>query len=241
MSAARRLTTAAILAAAAALAPAAPAALAREAPTPVQTVRPTGVGLPQLGQTQTMGAAELVPALRAYHDSGAYERDLATVDRLARSYLERRLKARHRPRRPALVLDIDETSLSNYAGLTASGFIASGTTVDVVSGTGTAIAPTLQLFDAARRRHVAVFFITGRPGVLRSITETNLRSAGYKGWAGISFSSGGSTIAYKSRERARIERRGYTILANVGDQESDLAGGHAKRAFKLPNPFYLIP
>jgi predicted secreted acid phosphatase len=241
MSAARRLATAAILAAAAALAPAAPAALAREAPTPVQTVRPTGVGLPQLGQTQTMGAAELVPALRAYHDSGAYERDLATVDRLARSYLERRLKARHRPRRPALVLDIDETSLSNYAGLTASGFTASGTTVDVVSGTGTAIAPTLQLFDAARRRHVAVFFITGRPGVLRSISETNLRSAGYKGWAGISFSSGGSTIAYKSRERARIERRGYTILANVGDQESDLAGGHAARAFKLPNPFYLIP
>jgi predicted secreted acid phosphatase len=241
MRAARRLATAAILAAAAALAPAAPAALAREAPTPVQTVRPTGVGLPQLGQTQTMGAAELVPALRAYHDSGAYERDLATVDRLARSYVERRLKARHRPRRPALVLDIDETSLSNYAGLAASGFTASGTTADVVSGTGTAIAPTLQLFDAAQRRHVAVFFITGRPGVLRSITETNLRSAGYKGWAGISFTSGGSTIAYKSRERARIERRGYTILANVGDQESDLAGGHAKRAFKLPNPFYLIP
>jgi acid phosphatase len=207
----------------------------------VQAVRPTGVGLPHIGQAQTMGAAELVPALRAYHDSGAYDRDLAAVDRQARAYVDRRLRARHKPRRPALVLDIDETSLSNYAGLTASGFTASGTTVDVVGGTGTAIAPTLKLFDAARRRHVAVFFITGRPGVLRGITERNLRSAGYRGWAGISFSSGGSTIAYKSRERARIERRGYTILANVGDQDSDLAGGHAKRAFKLPNPFYLIP
>jgi predicted secreted acid phosphatase len=225
----------------AAPAAAAPVATAREAPTPVETVRPTGVGLPQLGQTQTMGAAELVPALRAYHDSGTYERDLATVDRQARAYLERRLKARHRPRRPALVLDIDETSLSNYAGLTSSGFTASGTTLDVVGGTGTAIAPTLKLYAAARRRHVAVFFITGRPGVLRGITERNLRAAGYEGWAGMSFSSGGSTVAYKSRERARIERRGYTILANVGDQESDLAGGHAKRAFKLPNPFYLIP
>ena len=50
-----------------------------------------------------------------------------------------------------------------------------------------------------------------------------------------------TTIAYKSRERARIERRGYTIVANVGDQDSDLAGGHAERAFKLPNPFYFIP
>lgn len=38
--------------------------------------------------------------------------------------------------------------------------------------------------------------------------------------------------------RAAIEAQGYTIVANVGDQESDLAGGRAERAFKLPNPFY---
>jgi len=30
-------------------------------------------------------------------------------------------------------------------------------------------------------------------------------------------------------------------VANVGDQLSDLAGGHAGRDFKLPNPFYHIP
>ena len=161
---------------------------------------------------------------------------------MARSYLNRRLKARHRPRRPAVVLDVDETSLSNYAGLAASGFAATGTTIDVVSGTGTPIAPTLRLFSAARRRHVAVFFVTGRPAALRGITERNLRDAGYTGWAGMSLNPAGmTTIAYKSRERARIERRGYTIVANVGDQDSDLAGGHADRAFKLPNPFYFIP
>lgn len=34
---------------------------------------------------------------------------------------------------------------------------------------------------------------------------------------------------------------GFRIIVNVGDQESDLAGGHAERAFKLPNPFYIIP
>ena len=39
----------------------------------------------------------------------------------------------------------------------------------------------------------------------------------------------------------RIENEGFTILANVGDQDSDLEGGHAKRAFKLPNPMYYIP
>ena len=30
------------------------------------------------------------------------------------------------------------------------------------------------------------------------------------------------------------------ILVNIGDQQSDLAGGHARRAFKLPSPFYFI-
>ena len=38
-----------------------------------------------------------------------------------------------------------------------------------------------------------------------------------------------------------IEAQGYDIVANVGDQYSDLAGGHADRAFKLPNPFYFLP
>jgi hypothetical protein len=33
-----------------------------------------------------------------------------------------------------------------------------------------------------------------------------------------------------------MEERGFTIVANIGDQASDLANGHAERAFKLPNP-----
>jgi acid phosphatase len=41
--------------------------------------------------------------------------------------------------------------------------------------------------------------------------------------------------------RAAIEDEGYTIVANVGDQPSDLEGGHAERAFLLPNPFYRVP
>jgi hypothetical protein len=34
---------------------------------------------------------------------------------------------------------------------------------------------------------------------------------------------------------------GHPIIANVGDQWSDLAGGHAAMDFKVPNPFYFIP
>jgi acid phosphatase len=38
-----------------------------------------------------------------------------------------------------------------------------------------------------------------------------------------------------------IETKGFTIIANIGDQESNLAGGLAERKFKVPNPVYFIP
>ena len=49
-----------------------------------------------------------------------------------------------------------------------------------------------------------------------------------------------TTVEYKSLTRKHIESLGYRIVANVGDQFSDLQGGHEQRAFKLPNPMYFI-
>jgi len=50
-----------------------------------------------------------------------------------------------------------------------------------------------------------------------------------------------TTIHYKSATRAHIESLGYDIVANVGDQFSDLKGGHADATFKIPNPTYYLP
>ncbi|TQS41065.1 HAD family acid phosphatase [Cryptosporangium phraense] len=50
-----------------------------------------------------------------------------------------------------------------------------------------------------------------------------------------------TTIHYKSATRAHIESLGYDIVANFGDQYSDLKGGYANRTFKLPNPTYYLP
>jgi predicted secreted acid phosphatase len=49
------------------------------------------------------------------------------------------------------------------------------------------------------------------------------------------------TIQYKSGTRAYIESQGYDIVANFGDQFSDLLGGFADRTFKMPNPNYYLP
>ena len=249
-------------------------------------LRPTAIGLPLLGASGTVGAGELPSALRSYHDSGAYDADVAATVDGARAFLDARLagtpapapaapakpapakctyryhrikrkkgklalyrRTRHCPKakaaavtKSAIVLDIDETSLSNYSGLVASNFSGTGTVAPAASGTGTAIAPTVALYHDAKAHGVAVFFVTGRPSQIADITATNLKTAGYdQGWDGLQFKPADQGVAaFKSAARAAIEGKGYEIVLNVGDQESDLDGGHADEAVKVPNPFYFI-
>ncbi|HEY6637108.1 MAG TPA: HAD family acid phosphatase [Solirubrobacterales bacterium] len=238
---------------------------AKPQPSPPVSIRATGVALPQIGEQGTVGASDLTGALRSYHDGGQYESDLSAVDGQARTFMLRQAKAlrqkrKHRcsrkgtkkksrsaasckPLNLAIVLDIDETSLSNYTQLNLTSF--SNPTVALataaVAGVSPAIAPTLDLYRQARVAGISVFAITGRPSAIEAQTRQNLSNAGYTDLAGIFFKPGGeATIPFKSGQRAALEGQGYRIVANVGDQESDLAGGHADRSFKLPNPFYFI-
>jgi HAD superfamily, subfamily IIIB (Acid phosphatase) len=202
---------------------------------------------PNLGEFKT--------TLVQYHESGAYLRDLAAVDVQAERYiLQRGAGLNH----AAVVLDIDETSLSNWREIIADdfGYIHDGQCEDLpkgpcgshaweLMGHADAIAPTLHLFQAARKANIAVFFITGRDGSEQAATEKNLNEVGFTGWTKVILRPSGSRTAsaadFKAPERAKIEAQGYIIIANIGDQPSDLAGGHAERAFLLPNPFYRIP
>ena len=190
----------------------------------------------------------------AYHDSGSYNRDLTIVANRATNWIAQRAAGSSKP---ALVLDIDETALSNWEIIKLDDFgrpIAGP--CDPSSGApcgwaawdllarDPAIAPTLQLFRAARAASVAVFFITGRPEAQRAATEGNLRKAGFGDYVKLFMVSNGAHLTsaadFKTPVRAEIERLGYTIIANVGDQPSDLLGGHAEKKFLLPNPFYRV-
>jgi predicted secreted acid phosphatase len=53
--------------------------------------------------------------------------------------------------------------------------------------------------------------------------------------------TGCSTIQYKSAVRRYLVNQGYDVIANFGDQFSDLIGGYADRSVKLPNPTYYLP
>ncbi len=243
-----------------------PAQPAKPQPSPPVSIRPTGVGLPQIGEQATVGASDLASSLRSYHDGGQYESDLRAVDSQAQTFMLRQAKALRqkrkrqcsrkggkkksraaascKPPKLAIVLDIDETSLSNYTQLELNNFgNASGAlAVAAIGGNSPAIAPTLDLYRRARAAGISVFAITGRPTLVETQTRQNLNNAGYTDLAGIFFKpASDAVIPFKSGERAALEAQGYRIVANVGDQESDLAGGHADRSFKLPNPFYFIP
>ncbi|MEO8401943.1 MAG: HAD family acid phosphatase [Gammaproteobacteria bacterium] len=189
-------------------------------------------------------------SLVRYHDSGEYQKDQArTIDK-AMEYLKSRLERAqrtHKNKKMAVVLDIDETALSNYPDLYRMGFGGSPLEINsaIDKGVDAAIAPTLKLYRYAKANNISVFFITGRTEKNRASTEKNLAASGYQNWDGISLRADDfkdkSAAAYKINARNLIEKQGYVIVLNIGDQQSDLTGGHADKTFKLPNPYYFIP
>jgi len=201
-----------------------------------------------------------------------YEADIARVLGEALAWVKYRAP---QTASPAIVLDIDDTSLSNWTRIYRDKFdyIAEGP-CDLTDNTqpcgdalwqrgekAPAIGPTLALYRFARCIEIAgpckpieVFFITGRKENATAINDKtprqwtleNLIAAGYADAADdhlfLRSGSDKGVADYKSSRRALIENGLHLrIIANIGDQESDLIGGYAERPFKVPNPFYYIP
>lgn len=205
-------------------------------------------------------AAGPVPALyeaqgriTEYVRSGRYDEELAQVVAQAEAWMIERAPS---VRRPAIVLDIDETALSNWRAYRVNHWarILQGDCnldrgpcnirVWQAMGQSPALMPTRRLVDRARQLAVAVFFITGRPGELREATEQNLREQGFT-WDGVYLLPADKIFMrgadFKAPIRQRLSAEGYTVLLSMGDQQSDLDGGFAERTFKLPNPVYYLP
>jgi hypothetical protein len=218
-----------------------------------QPIAPAAAGELPLAQPANVGEAKR--AAIAYRESGTYQRDIAIVTAAATSWIVERAPL---IRRPAIVFDIDDTALTNWEVILANDFgrVFGGPCLDLPKGPcgwiewdllarSPVIPETLALYRQARASGVAVFFITGRDETQRAATVRNLREAGYADFQGLYMPAAGAHFAsasdFKAPRRQRIEEAGYTIVANVGDQPSDLAGGYAEKTFLLPNPFYRIP
>ncbi|GAU69968.1 acid phosphatase [Streptomyces sp. NBRC 110611] len=202
-----------------------------------------------------------------------YARQVRGIEAKARAYLSKAL-AKHdkdggkgdgkgggkdgRKARPAIVLDMDDTTLLTYNYELKVGFhytpesqdkYLESTDMDPVFGMN-------RLVNWARSKGAEVFFITGRKESQREWSVRNLKNVGYdvaldrkhvylknkeNPPAYLPCGATCTTVEYKSGTRKYIESLGYDIVANFGDQHSDLNGGASGRAFKLPNPMYYLP
>ena len=113
-----------------------------------------------------------------------------------------------------------------------------------------------RFINAEAAQGYTIFFITGRPEAQRAGTVANLTKVGVRVPTDTehlflentatppSYLPCGATcttIQYKSGTRAYIESQGYDVVADFGDQYSDLAGGSTDTTYKLPNPMYYLP
>jgi predicted secreted acid phosphatase len=190
--------------------------------------------------------------LKHYHDCtemDCYTPQLEHQIDAAIGYLDQSVAAAKPGEKLALVLDIDETSLSNWVVEQHDdfGYVTNDSNWFIALHQCKAIPGTLRLYHEAQKKKVAVFFITGRPESQRADTAANLKTEGFSLWQELylrpeSHPKSETTAEYKSGDRAKIVAKGYRIVLNVGDQLSDLAGEpQADHSVKLPNPFYLIP
>lgn len=180
--------------------------------------------------------------VRAYVDSGEYDRDITVVAKQASAWLEQR--AKEGGTSLTVVFDLDETLLSNWDLISRQdfGYLPGTWNAWVAQAKAPAIDAVREVYLTALRLKLDVIFLTGRRERDRADTEKNLKSVNCAEYAALIFKPDDSketTGAFKVGQRRKLQEAGRVIIANIGDQESDLAGGYAERTFKLPDPFYL--
>ena len=176
--------------------------------------------------------------------------------------LEAKLASLSVPAKPAVVFDADDTTLMTYDmedGAMKFNFDPALQDTWVQDEKFPAVPGMPELVADVADAGCTVFGLTGRSNAQKYATLGNLSKVGYSDFRAnryfTKWNSGAqppayidcgadntcSTIEYKSQTRQHIEDTGYDIVANLGDQFSDLIGGHADQVYKLPNPTYYLP
>ncbi|WP_217162812.1 HAD family acid phosphatase [Streptomyces sp. AC512_CC834] len=193
-----------------------------------------------------------------------YAADLARLDRAAKRQIDRAARsAHHKHTKPAVVFDIDDTLLLSldYEKKNNYGYDSATWAAYVDRADRPAVPGSPGLARYAEKRGVEVFYNSGLGEARRAAAVENLKKIG----ADVNLDTGHiflkdeadppsylshcatpdawncTTVQYKAGTRRHIERDlGYDIVANFGDQYSDLQGGYADRTYKLPNPTYFV-
>ena len=117
----------------------------------------------------------------------------------------------------ALNLDIDNTSLATYYDR------------------GKPVAVTLRLVKYAKSKGVHILFNTGRNVSKRNATIQQLKRAGYPVDGLCAHYKGEPLRKSKQRCRQSFVNNGFTIIANIGNRNTDFIGKNYEKAYRLPN------
>lgn len=114
-------------------------------------------------------------------------------------------------------------------------------TVNQTRFRGAAVPPMASLIAEAHRLGYGILFNTGRDEKIRGNTLALLRHDGYP-VDGLCMRRSGEPIAH-SKQRCRDEyaRRGWTLVANIGNTPPDMAGDGFEMGVPLPNYRMALP
>lgn len=197
--------------------------LRRASVTAVSAAALVAMAAPADAAAPAGAATAVTTAAAADVDYTTWQKDCQAVMDQALPYLKQRIAAAKPGEKQAIVFDIDNTTLETDFGF---------------SYPQPANKPVLEAARYAQERGVALFFVTARPGIIYSFTEYNLKQTGYQvsGLYVRNFIDLFKNVAeYKTAQRVDVEKKGYTIIANIGNSATDLSGGHAEKTFKLPD------
>ncbi|CAN5676218.1 HAD family acid phosphatase [soil metagenome] len=175
--------------------------------------------------------------------TGKYKKEFFEATNSAKQFCIRYLKEHPTETNLAIVSDIDETILDNREQFRLHPQ-KNWDLFDkwVNESKAPVLKPTYEFLTWARSKGFAIFFITGRPESDRKATIVNLvkHNISYDALYLRPHHGGAPTEEFKTAVRQDIEKMGFKIVVNIGDQFSDLAGGHSLDCEKLPNKLYFI-
>lgn len=215
----------------------------------------SGQNLPPIaGSTYNVGPY-MAPQVEAYYTGTAIERDRADVTlaawRFVRDWVRDRCGATPievRACKAMVVFDVDETLLNSYSYSIAQDppFTFNPTTwTAYVDECGYApITQTRDIFRRVKGLGVSIALVSAGSRDTKAAMVECLNSQGIKGWDRYILRSDKtshlSAGEYKARAREGLRRDGFTIVASIGDQVSDMSYGRLKQGFLMPNTMYYL-
>lgn len=162
-----------------------------------------------------------------YHQTAAEVRALQyQAFNVAKIVLDEKLRTRKSNKKPAVVVDIDETVLDNcqYEAQCILGNFQYPARWDewCLMGVAPAIPGSVEFLNYAHSKNVAVFYVSNRKAHLKEATVKNLINEGFPNVKD-PFLMLRTAESSKNNRRAQIEKE-YEILMLIGDNMNDFSG-----------------